>query len=309
MSNMHNALQTHYEQMKLGNIRSLAKLLTAIENEDPAIHGVLLQLNTQLSVPVIGITGPPGAGKSSLVNALIDLWANQQSQKVAILAIDPSSPFNLGALLGDRLRMAEHFTNHAVFIRSMATRGALGGLSHKIVEAVDLLKNAGFDKIIVETVGVGQSEIEIAGLADTTVLVLVPEAGDDVQAIKSGIMEIGDIFVVNKADRMGADTFVKNLKNALHQRKPSAWNPQVIKTVATKKQGLVELSMLINKHALLHETNPKKIRLLAEKAWKLIAAHKMKNVEKEQLVESIKKEIDTQNFNLYTFVKEYTKFN
>jgi LAO/AO transport system kinase len=309
MSNLHNALQTHYEQMKLGNVRSLAKLLTAIENEDPAIHEILSQFNTQLSVPVIGITGPPGAGKSSLVNALIDLWVNQQSQKVAILAIDPSSPFNLGALLGDRLRMAEHFTNHAVFIRSMATRGALGGLSHKIVEAVDLLKHAGFDKIIVETVGVGQSEIEIAGLADTTVLVLVPEAGDDVQAIKSGIMEIGDIFVVNKADRMGADTFVKNLKNALHQRKPSSWNPPVVKTIATKKQGLLELSMLIDEHAKQLDTNPKKIRLLAEKAWKLIAAHKMKNVEKESLELSIKKELDTQNFNLYTFVKEYTKLD
>jgi LAO/AO transport system kinase len=299
------SLNDLFERMIDGDIRSLAKLLTAVENDVDGIEAVLKRLKMDIATPVIGITGPPGAGKSSLVNALLEIWTKDMGLKVAVLAIDPSSPFNLGALLGDRLRMADHFLNEKVFIRSMASRGALGGLAYKVIEAVDVLKNAGFDRIVVETVGVGQSEIEIAGLADTTVLVLVPESGDDVQAIKSGIMEIGDVFVVNKADRHGADTFYKNILNALHQRKPSEWNPPVVKTISTRNFGIAELIQQLDLHAGQFEVNPKKIRLMTEKAWKLIAEKRMKNVHKSDLQNRITKQMNNQNFNLYSFVSQY----
>jgi LAO/AO transport system kinase len=301
MTNLNDLL----ERMIDGDVRSLAKLLTAVENDVDGMDAVLKRLKMDIPTPVIGITGPPGAGKSSLVNALLEVWTKDLGLKVAVLAIDPSSPFNLGALLGDRLRMADHFLNDKVFIRSMASRGALGGLAHKVIEAVDVLKNAGFDRIVVETVGVGQSEIEIAGLADTTVLVLVPESGDDVQAIKSGIMEIGDVFVVNKADRHGADTFYKNILNALHQRKPSKWNPPVMKTISTRNIGITELIQQLDLHANQYEVNPKKIRLMTEKAWKLIAEKRMKNVHKSDLQDRILKQMKNQNFNLYSFVSQY----
>ena len=298
--------QALFALMKQGDVRSLAKLLTAIENSEAGIDAILEKLNTHSNIPVVGITGPPGAGKSSLVNSLVDYWANTLNLKVAILAVDPSSPFNLGSLLGDRLRMSDHFTNDNVFIRSMSARGALGGLTHKIVEATDLLRNAGFDRIIIETVGVGQSEIEVAGLADTTILVLVPEGGDDVQAIKSGIMEVADIFVVNKADRTGADKFYNYLKSALHQRKAADWNPPIIKTIATKNTGIEELSSEIERHSTVSKTNDKKAALLAEKAWKLIAERRMQDLIKKNLQSEIQTLLENKNFNLYSFVKKHT---
>lgn len=297
-------LESLFTDMLKGNIRALAKLITAAENRNPAMVPILEKLELKPEVPVIGITGPPGAGKSSLVNALVHEWTQNQDLKVAIIAVDPSSPFNMGALLGDRLRMSDHFTHQNIFIRSMATRGALGGLSSQIVETTDLLKNAGYNRIIIETVGVGQSEIDIAGLADTTLLVLVPEAGDEVQAIKSGIMEIAHIFVVNKADRDGANAFVKNLKNALHHRNFNGWQPPVLKTIATQKVGIQELSKQIEKHTLLnHQNIHNKALLLAEKAYKILAAQKMEGINKQDWVDMIKKELINQNFNLYSFVK------
>src|SRR5688572_12291594 len=199
--------ETLIDNLQKGDVRSLARCISIVENEAEGYEELLRSLPVDHDIPVIGITGPPGAGKSTIVNALIS-ELNKEGKKIGIVAIDPTSPFNYGSLLGDRIRMSEHFLNEHVFIRSLATRGSLGGLSAKTIEITDVMKAFPFDYIIVETVGVGQSEVEIVGLADTTIVVLVPEAGDEIQGIKSGIMEIADIFVVNKADRDGADQFV-----------------------------------------------------------------------------------------------------
>ena len=197
---MHQLLQ----EIQQGNFQALARAITLVENNTADGNELLQQLLHQNSIPLIGITGPPGAGKSSLVNSLLDLLI-AQNKTVGVIAVDPSSPFNLGALLGDRVRMSKHFNSGKVFIRSMASRGSLGGLCDKILEVTDVMRQAPFDFVLIETVGVGQSEVEIAGLADTTVVVLVPEAGDEVQTMKAGLMEIADVFVVNKADHADAD--------------------------------------------------------------------------------------------------------
>lgn len=227
------------EQIKTGNIKSLARAISLIENELQGYDELLKSLPRNSSPNIIGITGPPGAGKSTLVDAIIGKLL-EQNNSIAVLCVDPSSPFNLGAVLGDRIRLSEWYTNPNVFIRSLATRGSMGGLSPKIIEITDLVKYAGFTYIIIETVGVGQSEIEIAGLADTTVVVVVPESGDEVQTMKSGLMEIANIFVINKSDRPGADLFEKNLRMMLA---PAFHNQvhelPVIKTVATEKRGLM----------------------------------------------------------------------
>ncbi|HET9431553.1 MAG TPA: methylmalonyl Co-A mutase-associated GTPase MeaB, partial [Chitinophagaceae bacterium] len=232
------------QQVQQGDARALARCISYIENEQPGYDKLLESLppgNTR----IIGITGPPGAGKSTLVDALIGLLT-AAGKKVGVLCVDPSSPFNLGAVLGDRIRMSDWYTHPDVFIRSLATRGSMGGLHPRILEITDLMKAFGFDHIIIETVGVGQSEIEIAGLADLTVVVMVPEAGDEVQTMKAGLMEIADIFVVNKADRPDADLFVKNLQLMLAPAFSKHYNEvPVVKTVATQKQGIKELLDII----------------------------------------------------------------
>ncbi|HMG82957.1 MAG TPA: methylmalonyl Co-A mutase-associated GTPase MeaB [Ferruginibacter sp.] len=294
--------QQYLQKIQEADIRTLARCISLIENESEG-YDSLMRLLPASATPVIGITGPPGAGKSTLVDALIGSVVEQE-KKVAVLCIDPSSPFNLGALLGDRLRMSKWYNNPNVFIRSLATRGSLGGLHPKIIEITDLLKVAGFDYIIVETVGVGQSEIEIAGLADTTVVVVVPEAGDEIQTMKAGIMEIADLFVVNKSDRPDADTFVKNLRLMLapafhRQETPVA----VIKTIASQKEGIGELFIAINENLKQSGKNTKHFWLLAEKAYYLIQQKRLKDIDKNKLQESIKKE--GADFNLYRFIKNY----
>lgn len=293
------------QQLKQGDKKALARCITIVENELEGSQEILTSLDFKRNVPVIGITGPPGAGKSTLINAVIR-QLTEQGKAVGIIAIDPTSPFNYGSLLGDRLRMAEHFTNENVFIRSLATRGSLGGLSAAAIETVDVMRASTFDYIIVETVGVGQSEVEIVGLADTTVLVLVPESGDEIQTIKSGVMEIADVFVVNKSDRDGAALFMKNIQQLVHTKPASDWSIPVIKAVATKNEGVNELIAAIDKHHAVG-VNTKRSYLLAEKAYRLIQNQRMKDVSKKELQQQLESELKKTGFNLYRFVSQLKK--
>lgn len=294
--------QQQIDEIKKGDSKTLARCISYIENEVSGYEELLQQLPAS-QTPIIGITGPPGAGKSTLVDALIGLLV-EEDKSVAVLCVDPSSPFNLGALLGDRIRMSTWYNNPKVFIRSLATRGSLGGLHPKIIEISDLLKTAPFDYILVETVGVGQSEVEIAGLADATIVTVVPEAGDEVQTMKAGLMEIADVFVVNKADRPDADLFVKNLRLMLA---PAFHNHSipvpVIKTIASKKEGIPELLKTINDVINHKKDNEKKYWLLAEKAYYLIQQKRMAGIDKKILKESIKAEGN--ELNLYRFIKKH----
>lgn len=284
--------------------RALARSISCVENEVPGFENFLSQLPAGHAA-ITGITGPPGAGKSTLVDALINEWVSKE-KKVGVLCVDPSSPFNLGAVLGDRIRMSEWYNHPHVFIRSLATRGALGGLHPHIIDITALMQAAGFDHIIVETVGVGQSEIEIAGLADTTVVVVVPEAGDEVQTMKAGLMEIADIFVVNKSDRPEADLFVKNLRLMLAPAfQHSATEIPVIKTVATTKTGLAELANAIEKHQTQVQHSDRKDWLLTERAWKLIQQKRMKDIDKQLLKEKIASLRKEKDFNLFGFIETY----
>ena len=295
--------QSFLKELKQGNQKSLARCISLIENEMTG-YEEFLQSIPAATTPVIGITGPPGAGKSTMVDAFITELAGA-GKKVAVLCIDPSSPFNLGALLGDRIRMSSWYNHPNVFIRSLATRGSLGGLHPKILEITDVCKAALFDYILVETVGVGQSEIEIAGLADITVVVLVPEAGDEVQTMKAGLMEIADLFAVNKADRPDADLFVKNLRLMLA---PAFVNHKqeipVIKTIANQKEGARELWLKIDELLQQHHNNERRSWLLAEKAYFLIQQKRMKDIQKKELKQQIEEAVSKGNFNLYQFIKD-----
>lgn len=290
------------QQIQSGDIKSLARAISLVENEVPGYEELLVNL-IHRPTPIIGITGPPGAGKSTLVDALIELMV-RDNKKLAVLCVDPSSPFNLGALLGDRIRMSAWYNHPNVFIRSLATRGSLGGLHPKIIEITELLTQSDFDYILVETVGVGQSEVEVAGLADTTVVVMVPEAGDEVQTMKAGLMEIADVFVVNKSDRPEADSFVKNLRTMLAPAfSHKTQEISIIKTIASEKKGVDELWDAIDKHNSLQQIPLRKSWLLTERAYQLIQAKRMRDIDKKKLKEQIEGLLLSNEFNLYAFVK------
>jgi LAO/AO transport system kinase len=288
-----------------GDFLLLAKALTSIENKKEGVTAFLESLIPS-NAPIIGITGPPGAGKSTLIATLIGNWVHD-SKKVAVLSVDPSSPFHQGAILGDRIRMKDWYLNPNVFIRSLASRGHLGGLNSSMIEMTTLLQAAGFDYILVETVGVGQSEVEVAALADTTIVVLVPEAGDEVQMMKAGLMEIADLFVVNKADRPDAATFANHIQQMVMDNHTSSWSPVVLKTVATQNIGITELINAIHAHQENIKNSQRKKRLMLNKAIQLIVADKVKSIDERIVEEKLTIALANPQFNIFEFAKQFFK--
>jgi LAO/AO transport system kinase len=233
-----------------GDPRAVARLITLVENGDEALPAVAAALAPYAgNAQVIGLTGSPGVGKSTTTNELVRSL-RAAGHRVGVLAVDPSSPFTGGAILGDRVRMQEHTTDPGVYIRSMSSRGHLGGLAATTPQAVRVLEGAGCDVVLVETVGVGQAEVQIASLADTTLVLLAPGMGDAIQAVKAGILEIADVFVVNKADRAGADATYRDIQGmlSLGERAPGDWRPQVVRAVAVKAEGIDDVVAAIDKH-------------------------------------------------------------
>ncbi|MEV0093319.1 methylmalonyl Co-A mutase-associated GTPase MeaB [Streptomyces sp. NPDC050738] len=242
---------TLVEQAREGRPRAVARLISLVEGASPQLREVMAQLAPLTGgAYVVGLTGSPGVGKSTSTSALVSAY-RRAGKRVGVLAVDPSSPFSGGALLGDRVRMSEHASDPGVYIRSMATRGHLGGLAWSAPQAIRVLDAAGCDVVLVETVGVGQSEVEIASQADTSVVLLAPGMGDGIQAAKAGILEIGDVYVVNKADRDGADATARELNHMLglgESRGPGDWRPPIVKTVAARGEGIDELVEALEKH-------------------------------------------------------------
>ncbi|GAB7050442.1 methylmalonyl Co-A mutase-associated GTPase MeaB [Catenuloplanes indicus] len=233
-----------------GDPRAVARLITLVESGDPALPEMAAALAADSGrARIVGITGSPGVGKSTTTNELVRAL-RKQGHRVGVLAVDPSSPFSGGAILGDRVRMQDHATDPGVYIRSMSNRGHLGGLSAATPQAVRVLEGAGCDVVLVETVGVGQAEVEVASLADTTTVLLAPGMGDAIQAVKAGILEIADVFVVNKADRDGADATYRDIQGmiALGERAPGEWRPQVVRAVASRAEGIDDTLAALDKH-------------------------------------------------------------
>jgi LAO/AO transport system kinase len=285
------------------DFKILSRSISLIENEAQGYEELLMNLKPS-SAKIIGITGAPGSGKSSLVDALIGEMINDK-KKAGVLCVDPSSPFNKGALLGDRIRMSEWYNHPDVFIRSLASKGSLGGLHPKIIEITDVMKGIAFDYIIIETVGVGQSEVDIAALADITIVMLVPEGGDVIQTMKAGLMEVADIFVINKYDRPDAANYYNNLKQMLA---PVFYRSQkeipVLKTIASQKEGVQELYKIITRWEF--DKHPaQKLELMTEKVWSVIQNKKMKEINKEELKKDLSEAASKPEFNMYHFAEKY----
>ena len=238
------------DRARAGDTRALARLLSLVEDESPRVRSVIKELLPHAGgARVIGLTGPPGVGKSTVTGALVSAF-RATGARIAVLAVDPTSPFTGGALLGDRVRMQQHATDEAVFIRSMASRGHLGGLAAATPQAIRVLDAVGFDLILIETVGVGQAEVAIASLADSVVVLLAPGMGDAIQAAKAGILEVADLFVVNKADKPDSQQVVRDLRNmiALADRGPEDWKPPILTTIAMQGEGIEELVTRLEAH-------------------------------------------------------------
>lgn len=269
------------ERARRGEQLAVARLISIVENAGRHLREVSAALTPHAGrAHVVGLTGSPGVGKSTSTSALVTELRGR-GRTVGVLAVDPSSPFSGGALLGDRVRMGEHAGDDGVFIRSMATRGHLGGLSWATPQALRVLDAAGCDVVLVETVGVGQSEVEIVGLADSTVVLLAPGMGDGVQAAKAGILEIGDVFVVNKADRDGARRTVRELRNMLHLREadgPDVWEPPVLSTVASRAEGIDALADALDEHLVWAEKSGERDRRRRERVRREIEAIGMEQV-------------------------------
>ncbi len=304
---MDGSVQALIDKLHAGDLRALARCISKVEDNSPDGEFILQNLHIPKSTPVIGITGPPGAGKSTMVNALINELLKDEKIKVGVLAVDPTSPFTKGSLLGDRLRMSSHFNDPRVYIRSLATRGALGGLSSRTYEIVDVMKAAGFDYLIIETVGVGQSEVEIAGLADVTLVIFVPESGDEIQAIKAGIIEIADIFVVNKADRAGADKMIQTLQLMVHERPDTKNDIPVIKTVASEEKGVEDLFSAIKQQ--LSTTHPHSSELMYRRALHLAGAYLLKKYDQKALRSALDQASKSPEFNIHRFLAGFLDQN
>ena len=286
-----------------GNFLLLAKTISQIENKVEGADVYLTKLVPK-AIPIIGITGPPGAGKSTLIAGLVGEWI-AAGKKVVVLSVDPSSPFHKGAILGDRIRMKDWYLHPQVFIRSLASRGHLGGLNSSMIELTTLLQSVGFDQIIVETVGVGQSEVEVASLADTTVVVLVPEAGDEVQMMKSGLMEVADIFVVNKSDRPDAQTFTNHIRQMMMENGVSEDLVKVVATVASQGLGINDLIQAIGAHQIANNVLGNNKKIIFTKAIQLIVAHKMQQVDLKKLEQDIEAATINEGFNIFSFTQNY----
>lgn len=286
-----------------GNFLLLAKTISQIENKVEGADAYLAKLAPK-AIPIIGITGPPGAGKSTLIAGIVGEWI-AAGKKLAVLSVDPSSPFHKGAILGDRIRMKDWYLHPQVFIRSLASRGHLGGLNSSMIELTTLLQSVGFDQIIVETVGVGQSEIEVASLADTTVVVLVPEAGDEIQMMKSGLMEVADVFVVNKSDRPEAQLFTNHIKQMMRENGVSEDLVKVVVTIASQGVGMTELIQAMNAHQKVMSVLGTHKKLQLAKAIQLIVAHKMRQVDIQKLEQEIEQAYTKEYFNIFNFIQNY----
>lgn len=297
--------------------RSIARAITLVESNSNGSAELMKSIYPHTGKAlVIGITGSPGAGKSSLVDKLAVFYRNR-GEKVGILCVDPSSPFSGGAILGDRIRMSALGLDKNVFIRSMATRGNLGGLARATVDAVAILDAAGFDKIIVETVGVGQDEVEVVKTADVSVVVLVPGMGDDIQAIKAGIMEIGDIFVINKADREGVLRTQKELEALLSlSHRDDMWEPPIVQTVATENKGIEDLALAIEKYAEFIGSRPESAsgRRLSIARWRITELYRDRLLRDalavsgtSERLESLARDVAEKRRDPYSAVDELTK--
>jgi len=286
-----------------GNFLLLAKTISQIENKVEGTDAYLAKL-TPKAIPIIGITGPPGAGKSTLIAGMVGEWV-AAGKKVAVLSVDPSSPFHKGAILGDRIRLKDFYLHPQVFIRSLASRGHLGGLNSSMIELTTLLQAVGFDQIILETVGVGQSEVEVASLADTTVVVLVPEAGDEVQMMKSGLMEVADIFVVNKSDRPDAQIFTNHIRQMMMENGLSDDLVKVIATVASQGIGIIDLIQAIEAHQIAKTTLGLNQKLIVAKVVQLIVAQKIRQLDLIKLEEDVSLAISKPGFNIFEFSQRF----